>query len=159
MPIGNGRQAAMVFGGVGHERLQLNEDTIWSGSPHNYDHPGDFRHLAEIRKLIDEQKFAEALNLGDQHMLGLPADQASYQPLGDLLLDFAEHEAARITGGNLIWKSPWCGFPTALATCAINGRSLPPGRIGSWWSGSPAINQSGCHSTCEWTASIPIRSS
>ena len=64
MPIGNGHQAAMVFGGVGHERIQLNEDTIWSGSPHDYDHPGAFRYLAEIRKLIDEQKFAEASEAG-----------------------------------------------------------------------------------------------
>ena len=95
MPIGNGRQAAMVFGGVARERLQLNEDTIWSGSPHDYDHPDAFRHLAEIRKLIDEQKFAEAVSLGDNHA-GLPARQASYQPLGDLLLECDRH--GRVAG-------------------------------------------------------------
>ena len=31
LPIGNGRLGAMVFGGVENERLQLNEDTLWSG--------------------------------------------------------------------------------------------------------------------------------
>ena len=33
LPVGNGRLGAMVFGGVAHERLQLNEDTLWAGRP------------------------------------------------------------------------------------------------------------------------------
>ena len=90
MPLGNGRLGAMVFGGVAEERIQLNEDTLWSGAPHDYNHPGAFEHLAEIRKLIAEQKFDEARKLGDATMLGIPAGQASYQPLGDLQLTFDE---------------------------------------------------------------------
>ena len=31
LPVGNGRLGAMVFGGVVHERLQLNQDTLWAG--------------------------------------------------------------------------------------------------------------------------------
>ena len=31
LPVGNGRLGAMVYGGVGEERIQLNEDTYWSG--------------------------------------------------------------------------------------------------------------------------------
>ncbi|MHC4507103.1 MAG: LamG domain-containing protein, partial [Planctomycetota bacterium] len=45
MPVGNGRLGAMVFGGVGRERLQLNEDTLWSGGPHCYDNPEAVKHL------------------------------------------------------------------------------------------------------------------
>src|SRR6185503_18053239 len=30
LPVGNGRLGAMVFGGIVHERLQLNEDTLWA---------------------------------------------------------------------------------------------------------------------------------
>ena len=33
LSLGNGRLGAMVFGGITRERLQLNEDTFWSGSP------------------------------------------------------------------------------------------------------------------------------
>ena len=33
LPIGNGNLGAMVFGGVAHERLQLNEHSLWSGHP------------------------------------------------------------------------------------------------------------------------------
>lgn len=39
LPIGNGRLGAMVFGRVAQERLQLNEDTLWSGSPYTPDNP------------------------------------------------------------------------------------------------------------------------
>ena len=35
LPIGNGRLGAMVFGNVDTERLQLNEDTLWAGGPHD----------------------------------------------------------------------------------------------------------------------------
>ena len=40
LPIGNGRLGAMVFGGVERERLQFNEDTLWTGGPHSYAHAG-----------------------------------------------------------------------------------------------------------------------
>lgn len=39
LPIGNGRLGAMVYGGVQHEELQLNEETVWGGSPHNNVNP------------------------------------------------------------------------------------------------------------------------
>jgi alpha-L-fucosidase 2 len=94
LPIGNGRLGAMLFGGVNEERLQLNEDTLWSGAPHDYNHPGAFEHLAEIRKLIAEQKFPEAEKLGNEKILGIPKGQASYQPLGDLKLGFSHHGEA-----------------------------------------------------------------
>jgi alpha-L-fucosidase 2 len=94
MPLGNGRLGAMVFGGVAEERIQLNEDTLWSGAPHDYNRPGASEHLAEIRKLIAEQKFDEARKLGDATMLGIPAVQASYQPLGELQLRLKGHAEA-----------------------------------------------------------------
>jgi alpha-L-fucosidase 2 len=88
LPLGNGRLGAMVFGGVNEECFQLNEDTLWSGAPHDYNHPGAFGHLAEIRSLIAGRQFTEAGKLGNQTMLGIPREQACYQPLGDLKLSF-----------------------------------------------------------------------
>src|SRR5262245_43689920 len=55
LPIGNGRFGAMVFGGVTEERLQLNEDTLWSGAPRDWNNPAAKQHLAEVRRLIMEQ--------------------------------------------------------------------------------------------------------
>jgi alpha-L-fucosidase 2 len=54
LPVGNGRLGAMVFGGVKTERLQLNEDTLWSGAPHDYNAYGAWRRLPEVRTLIFE---------------------------------------------------------------------------------------------------------
>jgi len=36
LPIGNGRMGAMLFGGVSHERIQFNEQSLWSGD-NNWD--------------------------------------------------------------------------------------------------------------------------
>ena len=33
-PIGNGRMAAVVMGGIDKEVIQINEDTVWTGSPY-----------------------------------------------------------------------------------------------------------------------------
>src|SRR3954469_24228648 len=49
LPIGNGRLGAIVFGGVAEERLQLNEDTLWSGSgPREWNNPAAKQHLPVV---------------------------------------------------------------------------------------------------------------
>src|SRR5437868_14466120 len=45
LPVGNGRLGAMVFGGTMSERIALNEDTLWSGFPRNWNNPGAKEHL------------------------------------------------------------------------------------------------------------------
>ncbi len=35
LPVGNGRLGAMVYGTTAEERLQLNEDTYWTGGPYS----------------------------------------------------------------------------------------------------------------------------
>src|ERR671917_727328 len=85
LPIGNGRLGAMVFGGVGSERLQLNEDTLWSGGPRDWDNPHARDVLPEVRRLIAAGDYAGADSLCRQ-MQGLY--NQSYQPLGDLRLRF-----------------------------------------------------------------------
>ncbi|NQU22812.1 MAG: glycoside hydrolase family 95 protein [Candidatus Nealsonbacteria bacterium] len=91
LPIGNGRLGAMVFGSVERERLQLNEDTLWSGGPHCYDNPDAYRHLAEVREAVEQGKFVAA-EATAQEMLGRPKYQHAYLPLGDLFLDFPKSE-------------------------------------------------------------------
>lgn len=60
LPLGNGRLGAMVFGGVGEERIILNEGTLWSGSPQDSDKLDAVQYLPEIRRLLLEGKNAEA---------------------------------------------------------------------------------------------------
>jgi alpha-L-fucosidase 2 len=87
LPIGNGRLGAMIFGGVENERLQLNEDTLWSGPPKEWNNPRALEVLPEVRSLLEKGEFAEAGQLAKE-MMG-PYGQ-SYLPLGDLHLTF-EH--------------------------------------------------------------------
>ena len=93
LPIGNGRLGAMVFGGIQHERVQLNEESVWSGKPIARDKPGAASHLAEVRRLLFEGKYLQAQNLVAEKMMGLRLDTGThtYQTLGDLHLDF-EHK-------------------------------------------------------------------
>jgi alpha-L-fucosidase 2 len=88
LPVGNGRLGAMVFGNADTERLQLNEDTLWAGGPHDYSNPRGAGSLAEIRRLVFANQWAQAQDLANQTMLGNPAGQLAYQPVGDLRLAF-----------------------------------------------------------------------
>ena len=94
LPLGNGRLAAMVFGGVATERLQLNESTVWAGGPYTPANPQALAALPEIRRLIFAEKWGEAQALIDSHFLGIPAPELPYQTVGSLTLEFPSFESA-----------------------------------------------------------------
>jgi len=89
LPLGNGRLGAMLYGGVAEEHLQINEDTLWGGSPHDYTNPEAYSHLAELRQLIFAGKGKEADELSSK-MMGRPKLLMPYQPFCDLRLRFAD---------------------------------------------------------------------
>ncbi|MBA4105943.1 MAG: alpha-L-fucosidase [Pirellula sp.] len=95
LPIGNGRLGAMIFGGVAAERLQLNEDTLWTGGPRSYDHPGAAEVLPLLRELLFAGKQQEAEALAAERFMSIPIRQRAYQPLGDLHLEFSGHDGAQ----------------------------------------------------------------
>jgi len=89
LPVGNGRLGAMVFGGVGSERWQLNEDSLWTGGPEDADNPEALAALARIRQLSFEGRHAEAQSLCDATQVRKPSargDFGSYTTLGELRL-------------------------------------------------------------------------
>ena len=92
LPVGNGRLGAMVFGGTAEERLQINEDTVWAGEPHDYAHKGAVKYLPEIRRLLFEGKQREAEALAEKEFMSVPLFQLPYQPFVDLKLRFAGHD-------------------------------------------------------------------
>ena len=85
LPVGNGRLGAMVFGGIRRERLQLNEDTLWSGGPRDWNNPQARTILPEVRQLVLAGDYAAATSLSQQ-MQGPYVE--SYQPMGNLYLEF-----------------------------------------------------------------------
>lgn len=52
LPVGNSNLGAMVFGGVAEEEIQINEETFWSGGPHNNNSPRSLARLGQVRSLI-----------------------------------------------------------------------------------------------------------
>ena len=86
--IGNGYMGANVFGRVQNERIALNESTFWSGRPHDYDDPDAYKYFEKIKALVFADKFQEAEKLINEHFYGIPAAQQTYEPVGDLLLNF-----------------------------------------------------------------------
>ncbi|MFO1488339.1 MAG: glycoside hydrolase family 95 protein [Verrucomicrobiota bacterium] len=94
LPLGNGHMGAMVFGGIGSERIQFNEDTLWKGRPHDYVRAGAGEQLAEIRRLVFEGNAGEAGKLAKEKAISDPVRQMPYQPFGDLRLTFPGHDSA-----------------------------------------------------------------
>jgi alpha-L-fucosidase 2 len=90
LPVGNGRLGAMVFGGRGSERLALNEDTLWSGAPRDWNNTGAKEHLPVVRKLVLEQQNYHEADLECRKMQG-PYNQ-SYEPMADLKITFEHGE-------------------------------------------------------------------
>ena len=93
LPIGNGRLAAMMYGGTTREELQFNEETVWAGGPNNNINPQTAIAIPQIRKLLAEGRYQEAQALADEQVKstnqGMP-----YQPVGNLFIDFPDHADA-----------------------------------------------------------------
>ena len=87
LPIGNSALGAMIYGGVESEEIQLNEETFWSGSPHNNDSPDAKAHIKEVRDLIFDDKELEAQGVIDRHFIKGPHGMR-FLPLGSVTLRF-----------------------------------------------------------------------
>lgn len=92
LPVGNGRLGAMVFGKYGEERIQLNEETYWSGGPYSTVVKDGYKVLPQIQKLVFEEKYLEAHNLFGRNLMGYPVEQMKYQGLANLHLFFDNQE-------------------------------------------------------------------
>lgn len=94
LPLGNGILGMMVFGGIREERIQLNEETFWSGWEYpEFDSPKTYEHLEEMRRLIFEGKYTEAQQLCNRYLIcrggghhDVTGAYGSYQTAGDLYI-------------------------------------------------------------------------
>ena len=92
LPIGNGRLGAMVYGNVDTETIQLNEQTVWSGSPNRNDNPLALDSLAEIRSLIFDGKQKEAEAMANRIIISKKSHGQMFEPVGSFRLVFDKHE-------------------------------------------------------------------
>ena len=92
LPVGNGRLGAMVYGNVELENIQLNEESVWSGSPNRNDYPEMLAALPEARKLIFEGKQADAQKYLEQSVKLSKSSGQMFEPVGSLRLAFDGHD-------------------------------------------------------------------
>lgn len=91
LPLGNSRIGAMVYGIPQREELQLNEETIWGGSPYSNNNPKALEALPTVRKMIFDGNAQEADKSVNETFFtkthGMP-----YQTAGSLILNFPGHQ-------------------------------------------------------------------
>jgi alpha-L-fucosidase 2 len=116
LPVGNGRLGAMVFGNLDTDRLQLNEDTVWAGGPYDSANSRGAANLAEIRRRVFADQWTQAQDLINQTMLGSPAGQLAYQPVGNLRLAFGS-----AGGASQYQRTLDLGTATVTTTYVLNG--------------------------------------
>ncbi|MDO3695305.1 glycoside hydrolase family 95 protein [Wenyingzhuangia sp. chi5] len=92
LPLGNGRLGAMVFGDPAIERLQLNEETIWAGSPNSNAHGKALVALPKVRQLIFDGKYAEAQALATSDIRSQTNNGMPYQTFGSVYISFPGHQ-------------------------------------------------------------------
>ncbi|MFW6103834.1 MAG: glycosyl hydrolase family 95 catalytic domain-containing protein [Bacteroidota bacterium] len=90
LPVGNGRLGAMVFSGVNHERLQLNEESVWTKGSELKDKANGHESIPEIRELLFKGEYEKAEQMCKKKLMSerLPSGTNTYQTLGNLNIQF-----------------------------------------------------------------------
>ncbi len=127
-PVGNSRLGAMIHGNVISERIQLNENSLWSGAPQDADNPEALGKLTEIRTMLFNGKYREAMQLAETYMVcrgigsnrgrGAKVAFGSYETLGDLNLVFSHPHDAEVIGYR---RSLELDSAISTVTYSING--------------------------------------
>lgn len=91
LPVGNSKLGAMIYGGTEVETIQLNEETFWSGAPHENNSKESLEHLPKVRRLIFEGREKEAHQLIEKHFIKGPHGMR-YLPVGNILLNFGHQQ-------------------------------------------------------------------
>jgi len=88
LPVGNGRLGAMIFGKYDEERIQINEETHWSGGPYSTVVSGGYRVLPQIQKYLFDGEPLKAHKLFGRYLMGYPVEQQKYQSTANLHIFF-----------------------------------------------------------------------
>jgi alpha-L-fucosidase 2 len=117
IPVGNGRLGAMVFGKYKEERIQLNEETYWSGGPYSTVVKDGFKVLPDIQKKVFEGKYLEAHNLFGRNLMGYPVEQQKYQGLANLHLFFNNQDSVTA-------YKRWLDLNTGISSVSYNANGI-----------------------------------
>lgn len=124
LPVGNGRLGAMVYGGSGHETIQLNEESVWSGGHKDRNNRSCLQSLDSIRKSLRTGRIRDAENLAFEAMSGTPSQQTVYQTAGNLHIDFFTAEGQDIENVSVYRRE--LDLETAVAATSFSMESTAP---------------------------------
>ena len=96
LPIGNGFLGAMVFGKIGTERLQINEDSVWTGSFMERVNPDARENYPKVREFLLNGEIEQAELLAERSMYATYPHMRHYQTLGDVWIDFYKQRGKTI---------------------------------------------------------------
>ena len=130
LPVGNGRLGAMVFGNLKKERIALNEDTLWSGCPTDFNKKDAFKYLGELRQAIFDGDHEKANKIANEDFHGVWS--SNYLPFGDLIIEYEgahtysgykrelnlENAVAK-TENDIVCQSVFASYPAQLIVINI----------------------------------------
>lgn len=96
LPIATGRFAAMVGGKIDKEDIVFNDETLWTGGPYNPNNPDGPQITANVRKLVLEKKYTQAIDEA-MKLSSKPISVQHYQPMGILNIGFEQHDEKAVT--------------------------------------------------------------
>lgn len=107
--LGNGDLGATVYGGVIHEKLLINHDTLWSGEEKNKVNPKSKIEFQHARDLVLNEQYREANELINNQMVGNWSE--SFLPLGFIHLtygntsDLRDMEQKRVLNNEIPYRN------------------------------------------------------
>ncbi len=123
LPVGNGRLAAMVYGGTAVEEIQFNEETFWAGGPYVNNSREGLPHLQEVRNLIFQGQNKEAEKILDRYFL-TGQNGMRYLPLASLVLEMPDGKSDKTLSNSLPPQT--ADFRPCRKSDKILSNSLPP---------------------------------
>lgn len=94
LPLGNGRVGAMFFGLPGKERIEMNEESLWSGKPLEEEYVSDEDALSKLRKYLFDEDYEAANKYADKNFLANPPRVRFYETFGNIFIDFDDKNEA-----------------------------------------------------------------
>ncbi len=108
LPLGNGRIGTMVFSDPINEKIQLNEDSVWSGGSRLRNNASALPNLEKVRKLLLDENIPEAEKIVMDAFCGTPFNQRHYMPLGDIEISHTDLSNAQFKRRSLDLSTAVC---------------------------------------------------
>src|SRR5574344_2756079 len=90
LPLGNGRLGAMVYGIPSLERVQLNEETIWTGQPNSNPNAKALKAIPQIQNFIWNGQYDEAESLINTDVMSATNWGMAYQTFGNVFISMPQ---------------------------------------------------------------------